>query len=46
MTCRHIFIRHCCSSVITYEEQQQKQNYTVTTTMTIKTSIHLLVIEN
>ena len=43
-TCIHIFIRCCCSSVITYEEQQQKQNYTVTTP--IKTLINIWVVEN
>ena len=46
ITLRHILIRCCCSSVIT-DEQQQQQNYTVTTTtMTIKTSIDILYIEN
>ena len=28
------------------DEQQQQHNYTVTTTMIIKTSIQILVIEN
>ena len=32
---------------MTDEQQQEQHNYTVTTTtMTIKTSIHILVIEN